>query len=29
MELWDPEALARLNAGAEEVDDGFMDEFYR
>ena len=29
MELWDPDALARLNAGAEEVDDGFMDEFFR
>ena len=29
MELWDPDSLARLNSGSDEVDSGFMDEFYR
>ena len=29
MELWDPESLAELNAGFDEVDTSFMDEFYR
>lgn len=29
MELWDAESLAKLNAGDDEVDSGFMDEFYR
>jgi MraZ protein len=29
MELWDAESLAELNSGSEEVDSGFMDEFYR
>jgi MraZ protein len=29
MELWDPASLDGLNAGADEVDSGFMDEFYR
>ena len=29
MELWDPESLAQLNSGSDEVDSGFMDEFYR
>ena len=29
MELWDPEALAKLDSGDGEVDAGFVDEFYR
>jgi len=29
LELWDAESLAKLNAGDDEVDSGFMDEFYR
>ena len=29
MELWDPESLAQLNSGSDEVDSGFMDVFYR
>lgn len=28
MELWDAEALAKLNAESDEVDDDFMDQFY-
>ncbi len=29
MELWDPDSLDKLNAGSDEVDSGFMDDFYR
>jgi MraZ protein len=29
MELWDADVLAQLNAGSDQVDSGFMDEFYR
>lgn len=29
MELWDPDNLERIEAGGEEPDAGFMDEFYR
>lgn len=29
MELWSPEALAQLEAGLEDPDAGFLDEFYR
>jgi MraZ protein len=29
MELWDAESLTELNSGSEEVDSGFMDDFYR
>ena len=29
MELWDPETLEKMEAGAEDPQAGFMDEFYR
>ncbi len=29
MELWDPDTLAQQDAGGDDVDAGFMDEFYR
>jgi MraZ protein len=29
MELWDPAALDELNAGSDQVDSGFLDDFYR